>query len=286
MQMQISPFRAIFAFALFAAPLTPAFGQQTELDALATKVAQRISEQNKNVVVVVDFTLARVGEHPLGAAVTKEFLAAMRRAAPALKFIEQETLAQTAQKLGFLPMDLNNPLAAQAIALDAGADVGVIGVITTDAKRSSLGVHITDLKAEGDPFVPRLGVEIGTIQTPLTLKPEWEQLRKLPAPDQENGVYRVRAANGIARPECVKCPEAEYTKLARARSTEGIVSLLLTVAPQGETRDIAVLKHVKDGLSDTAVEAVKKWKFKPARLPNGTVVPARVKVDVTFKMQM
>ncbi len=269
---------------LIAAVAAPAFAQQADLDALAAKVAQRISEQNKTVVVVVDFTLAGV-EHPLGAALTREFGAALRRAAPALKFVDAETLTQSAPNLGFLPMDLNNPLAAQAIALEAGAEVSVAGVLTSDGRRSSLGIHITDLKAEGDPFKPRLGAEIATIQMPITLTPDWEQLRKQPVPEQENGVYRVRASSTFSRPVCEKCPNAEYTKLARARSTEGIVSLLLTVTPEGETRDIAVLKRVGDGLTDAAVEAVKKWKFKPARLRNGTVIPARVKIDVTFRMQ-
>ena len=279
--------RVTFTLVVVAALAAPALAQQPELDALATKVAQRIAQQNKKVVVVVDFTLAQVGEHPLGAAVARELLASLRRVAPELKFIDQQTLQQTAQKLGFLPMDLTNPLAAPAMALAAGADASVVGVISTDAKkRTTLGIHITDLQAEGDPFVPRLGVEFATLQAPLTLTPEWENLRKQPAPDQENGVYRVRAANGMTRPECAKCPAAEYTKLARARGTEGVVSLLVTVTLQGETKDIAVMKHVADGLSDSAVAAVREWKFKPARRRDGTAVPARVKIDVTFRMQL
>jgi TonB family protein len=279
--------RAIFTVGLCAALAAPAFAQQTELDALAKKVAQRVAEQKKSVLVVVDFTVAKVGEHALGAAVAKEFLARLQRVAPELKFIDQQTLQQSAQKLNFLPMDLTNPLAVPAIALAAGAEASVVGVISTDAKkRSTLGIHITDLQAEGDPFVPRLGVEFGTMQVPLTLTPEWEQLRNQPAPDQENGVYRVRAANGMARPECAQCPAAEYTKLARSRGTEGVVSLLVTVTLQGETKDIAVMKHVADGLSDSAVKAVRAWKFKPARRRDGTAVPARVKIDVTFRMEV
>jgi TonB family protein len=278
--------RAVFTFGLCAALAAPTFAQQAELDTLATKVAQRIAQQNKKVVVVVDFTLARIGEHALGAAVAKEFLASLRRVAPELKFIDQQMLQQSAQKLNFLPMDLTNPLAVPAMALAAGAEASVVGVISTDAKkRTTLGIHITDLQAEGDPFVPRVGVEFGTIQAPLSLTPEWENLRKQPAVDQENGVYRVRAANGMTRPECAKCPAADYTKLARARGTEGIVSLLVTVTVQGETRDIAVLKQMKDGLSESAVEAVRQWKFKPARRRDGTTVPARVKIDVTFRME-
>jgi len=285
--MRNFPHRAISTLGLLLALAAPAFAQQPELDTLATKVAQRIAQQNKKVVVVIDFTLARIGEHALGAAVAKEFLASLRRAAPQLKFIDQQTLQQSAQKLNFLPMDLTNPLAVPAMALAAGAEASVVGVISTDAKkRSTLGIHITDLQAAGDPFVPRVGVEFGTMQAPLTLTPEWEQLRQQPAPDQENGVYRVRAANGMTRPECAKCTEAEYTKLARSRGTEGVVSLLVTVTLQGDTKDIAVMKQVADGLSESAVKAVGEWKFKPARRRDGTAVPARVKIDVTFRMEL
>ncbi|MCL4523854.1 MAG: energy transducer TonB [Acidobacteria bacterium] len=275
-----------FFLAVVTLLAAPVLAQQSELDALAKKVAQRLAAQNKHIVVVGDFTVARVGEHPLGSAIAREFLASLRRVAPDLKFLSPETLAETAKRLGFLPMDLSNPLAVQAIALDAGAEASVIGVITSDGRRTTVGIHITDLQAPGDPFVPRLGSEIGTIQSSLTLTAEWEQLRKLPAPEQENGIYRVRAAGSLKRPECAKCPQPDYTKPATTRGTQGIVSLLVTVTADGDTRDIAVLKHVPDGLTEKAVDAVRRWKFTPVRLPNGSAVPVRVKIDVTFRVEV
>jgi TonB family protein len=57
----------------------------------------------------------------------------------------------------------------------------------------------------------------------------------------------------------------------------------VVVTDKGEVKDIRVVEAPNKSLADTAVDAVKTWKFKPAIGPNGKPVTAKVIVEVTFR---
>ncbi|HET7841518.1 MAG TPA: TonB family protein [Terriglobia bacterium] len=50
-----------------------------------------------------------------------------------------------------------------------------------------------------------------------------------------------------------------------------------------EVADVRVVKPLGMGLDESAVEAVKTWKFRPGR-SNDTAVPVRVLIEVTFHL--
>jgi len=60
----------------------------------------------------------------------------------------------------------------------------------------------------------------------------------------------------------------------------GTVVLKVTVGSGGEIQDVQVLQHA-GGFTQQAVEAVRKWKFKAARL-NGKPVAASIPVAFSF----
>jgi TonB family protein len=60
----------------------------------------------------------------------------------------------------------------------------------------------------------------------------------------------------------------------------GTVVLKVTVSSDGEIGDVNVLQEAK-GFTQLAIEAVKKWKFEPAKL-NGKPVAASIPVAFTF----
>ena len=53
---------------------------------------------------------------------------------------------------------------------------------------------------------------------------------------------------------------------------------------QGAVTNVKVLKGLPMGLSEQAVEAIKKWKFKPATL-NGKPVDVYYNLTVNFRLQ-
>jgi TonB family protein len=89
--------------------------------------------------------------------------------------------------------------------------------------------------------------------------------------------------NGVSLPVCVFCPSPDYTDLARDAKYRGTVELSLIVTKNGEVQSVVVLKGAPFSLNEQAVDTVKKWKFKPAKLV-GKSVPVRVPVDIEFQL--
>src|SRR5256885_1958681 len=75
------------------------------------------------------------------------------------------------------------------------------------------------------------------------------------------GVYRV--GDGVTAPRVIEKPEPEYSDEARLAGLDGVVPLRVIVDANGLTRDIEVIRSLGLGLDDKAIEAVKKWRFKP-----------------------
>ena len=59
--------------------------------------------------------------------------------------------------------------------------------------------------------------------------------------------------------------------------------MLLTVTPDGRTRDIKVVSSLGMGLDENAVAAVSRWTFKPATI-NGKPVAVQISVEVDFRL--
>ena len=88
--------------------------------------------------------------------------------------------------------------------------------------------------------------------------------------------------NGVTSPRCVYCPQPDYSHKARKDRVSGTVLLDVIVTADGQIAKPVVLKGPSDDLSERAVEAVRKWKMKPASGPDGKPVDCRVQVEITF----
>jgi TonB family protein len=54
------------------------------------------------------------------------------------------------------------------------------------------------------------------------------------------------------------------------------------VGVNGQADDIVVKKSLPDGLTETAIAAMKSWKFSPALGPDGKPAAVRQVIEVTF----
>ena len=59
--------------------------------------------------------------------------------------------------------------------------------------------------------------------------------------------------------------------------------LWLVVGPDGTPRDVRVSRALGMGLDQKAIEAVRQWKFEPAR-KDGKPVSVMVNVEVNFRL--
>lgn len=82
-------------------------------------------------------------------------------------------------------------------------------------------------------------------------------------------------------PSCSHCPLPGFPKKA-GKIKEATVTLDVLVSSGGKALDVQIDKDPGNGFGEKAVEAVRKWKFKPATR-NGEPVNARIKVEVQFK---
>jgi len=83
-------------------------------------------------------------------------------------------------------------------------------------------------------------------------------------------------------PRPIYTPEPEYTEEARQARREGVCMVSLVVGVDGRPSNIVVIKKLGYGLDERAVEAVRKWKFEPARR-YGRPVMARMNLSLTFR---
>ncbi|PYV17061.1 MAG: hypothetical protein DMG21_09555 [Acidobacteria bacterium] len=95
------------------------------------------------------------------------------------------------------------------------------------------------------------------------------------------GAYSV--GGGVSAPSCYYQPEPPYSEEARKAKYQGVVVLLAVVQPNGTISDAQVLKPLGMGLDEKAEQTVKTWKCHPGE-KNGTAVPVRVTVEVTFRL--
>ena len=77
--------------------------------------------------------------------------------------------------------------------------------------------------------------------------------------------------------------EPAYPEVARKARVSGIVIVECTIDKNGIVTDVHVLKPLPFGLDQAAVEAVRKWRFKPGTL-NGQPVDVLYNLTVNFKL--
>jgi TonB family protein len=95
------------------------------------------------------------------------------------------------------------------------------------------------------------------------------------------GPYRV--GGGVSAPRILYAPDPDYSEEARKAKYQGTVVLRVVVGPDGRPRDIRVQRSLGLGLDEKAMEAVKTWKFEPAR-KDGQPVAVQINVEVNFRL--
>jgi protein TonB len=93
-----------------------------------------------------------------------------------------------------------------------------------------------------------------------------------------------RPGAGIEPPRLLHEVKAVYTEEARRRSLTGDVLLEIVVRRDGSVGDVSVIRALGAGLEQRAIEAVRQWRFTPARR-HGTPVDVIVEIAVEFTLR-
>jgi periplasmic protein TonB len=96
------------------------------------------------------------------------------------------------------------------------------------------------------------------------------------------GIYPA-GRQGVTVPQVIDSPEPSFSDEAGKAKMQGVVVLLLVVGKDGRTYNIRVGQSLGMGLDEKAIEAVSRWRFKPATL-NGQPVATQIAVEVDFHL--
>lgn len=96
------------------------------------------------------------------------------------------------------------------------------------------------------------------------------------------GLYHV--GGGISAPIPLIQPEAEFSDEARRAKYQGVCLISLIVDAQGNPQNPRVVRTLGMGLDEKALEAVRKYKFKPAMKDGKTPVPVPITIEVNFRL--
>lgn len=93
----------------------------------------------------------------------------------------------------------------------------------------------------------------------------------------------LRVGGEIARPRQLFAPHPVYTEVARRARLEGTVILEVLLDERGRVEEVTVLRGQRLGLTDTAIAAVSRWRYEPARR-QGRAVPVLMTVTIHFEL--
>jgi protein TonB len=151
---------------------------------------------------------------------------------------------------------------------------------------STVVSDITGLPPGGDPRGSKYGVEngdpdFGVEHSTGDVGPAVAVVAPPPAPVND---APIQVGGAVLKPEILVRTEPRYTELARRARVEGVVVIRAVIDERGYVTDVQLLRGQPMGLDQSAMDAVKTWRFKPATL-HGQPVKVYFNLTVNFTLQ-
>jgi TonB family protein len=91
-----------------------------------------------------------------------------------------------------------------------------------------------------------------------------------------------RVTQGMKPPKAISAPDPKFPDLPPDAEQHGTVVMLVGINTKGRVEAVRVLRSDEHVFETSAVDTVKKWKFRPAE-KNGHTVPVQVTVEMVFE---
>jgi TonB family protein len=259
----------------FVAPLAP----------LASAVQNDLKHAHAKSVLVIDFAENKGKPTALGHELANAFADSLRHEEGGFKVLENSAFSNLAEAYGFDPMEFQYREEMASYGRDAGANITLEGELDDSPDRVILKIQGWELKHSG-------AIMIFEESSELRITPEMQALLAKPAasyaPSPDNSDLNAlprSGENGYTHPDCIYCPQPEFTKAAiHHGKINGIVSLVVEIDATGVADRIGVIKGLPNGLTESAIDAVKRWKFKPATGPDGKPAAVAQIIEVEFHL--
>jgi TonB family protein len=158
----------------------------------------------------------------------------------------------------------------------------VAPVVTAPADQRDRAGVLTESASEADSHGPGSGGGVGTGTG--TGIGEGQGPGIGPGSGGGTGGGPYRPGSGISPPGLLREVRPDYTEEARKRGIEGEVVVEVVVRRDGSVGEVRLVQGLGGGLDQRAIDAVRQWRFSPARR-HGTPVDVMVEVAVEFKLR-
>ncbi len=91
----------------------------------------------------------------------------------------------------------------------------------------------------------------------------------------------IWATEGVEPPVPVRTVAPVYPEEMRREGTSGVVTVSILIDEKGNVQEPKVVKTTHEAFAQPAIEALTKWKFKPAK-KGGEAVAMRVSIPIQF----
>ncbi len=98
---------------------------------------------------------------------------------------------------------------------------------------------------------------------------------------QSSVVYR--AGGGVTTPTIISRVEPRYSEAALAAMVQGTVVLEAVIGADGVPKVVRVVRSLGYGLDESAIAALERWRFNPAR-KDGVAVNVSLNVEINFNL--
>ncbi len=198
-----------------------------------------------------------------------------------IQFSSKEDVVLLLKNRGFLSIDAYQDSVLRTIVTTLGVDVLVVENLIWKGADYELSSKIIDVSK--DKELDTFTVKMARSATDNEEKPVFFR-------EAQDGpfLFVLRGNSNhfppFRYPACDKCPDPIYPEVARHKGLEGTIIFLATVSEQGMAEQIGLIKSFDSGLTASALQAIRNWRFKPAIGLDGKPIAVRIPIEVTFRL--
>jgi len=247
--------------------------QEALVNSRAAIAVDSLKEIGAKKVVVCDFSGPN-GVTALGINLADEFSASISHDANGtIDVVDRAKVPEVLHQLGLEREHADSALQGEIATQQLSADSFVSAKLSVDG--DELTIHFE---------IHRVGKEIPAdkIEASFTLNAQQRNLLNTEFHDVSQSPYPFAGSEGYSTPQCIYCPNAEFTDAAVKKKAEGRVVILALIDAQGRVANLRPLVDLPYGLTAASMKAVQNWRFKPALDANGMPTEVRPTIDVVF----
>lgn len=247
--------------------------QDSDIDLLASRLVEKLKTSNIKSVAIRPFHDGRPGDRWLGYQLSDSFTLALAKTASDIHIVDRTELLRALGGREWMAIDLDQQEVFRSVAVALGVDAVISGKFRVGGQLLELSLEAVNLSTEKN---------VAELKADILVAQSIDEALDVPVRDPATGVY-LAGVGGVTAPSCTYCPQPEYSPEARRKQIRRAADTFrITVRSDGRVADIRLLKPAGYGLDENSAAAVKRWHLSPARLPDGTAVPSRINVEVTY----